>query len=52
MYCKAYDNVTKAIELNAEILEVGWLRVKSSLIANAPVEYYKISCCGFKCYKI
>lgn len=41
MYRKAYDNATKAIELNATSSEARWLRVKSALTANAPVERYK-----------
>ncbi|MDQ8012024.1 MAG: hypothetical protein REI96_06230 [Flavobacterium nitrogenifigens] len=41
MYRKAYDNATKAIELNVSSSEARWMRVKSSLTANAPVEYFK-----------
>jgi tetratricopeptide (TPR) repeat protein len=41
MYRKAYDNATKAIELNGISPEARWIRVKSSLTANAPVEYFK-----------
>ncbi|GIZ10000.1 hypothetical protein [Flavobacterium sp. UMI-01] len=37
MYRQAYDNATKAIELNATN-EARWLRVQSSLTANAPKE--------------
>lgn len=38
MYRTAYDNATKAIELNATSSEARWLRVRSSLTANAPIE--------------
>ena len=38
MYRKAYDNATKALELNGGSTEARWLRIKSSLTANAPKE--------------
>lgn len=38
MYRKAYDSSTKAIALNDSNIDARWLRVKSSLTANAPKE--------------